>query len=88
MAVDAKKANTLTCIYWGSDVGRRFDIEVDGNVIATQGLETPKPSVFLRVDYPIPPELTRDRDKVTVTLRKVSGFAGGVFTCSTRLTAR
>ncbi len=87
MAVDAKKTNTLTCIYWGSDVGRRFDIEVDGKVIATQALETPKPGVFLRVDYPIPPELTRDRDKVTVTFRKVSGFAGGVFTCSTRLTA-
>ncbi len=86
LAVDAKKPTTLSCIYWGSDVGRRFNIEVDGKVIATQDLDMAKPSVFLRVDYPIPPELTQGKDKVTVTFRKVSGLVGGLFGCSTRLT--
>ena len=88
LAVDPQKPTTLTCIYWGSDVGRRFGIEVDGNVIATQELELPKPSVFFRVDYPIPPALTQGRDRVTVTFRKVSGPVGGVFGCSTRSTAK
>jgi len=87
LAVDAKKPATLSCIYWGSDVGRRFDIEVNGKVIATQELQMNKPSQFFRVEYPIPPELTHGRDKVTVTFRKVGGYAGGAFTCSTQLTA-
>ena len=88
LAVDPKKPIRLTCVYWGSDVGRRFDIEVNGKVIATQELEQPKPGAFLRVDYAIPPELTQGKDKVTVTFRKVSGFVGGVFGCSTRLAGK
>ena len=84
LTVDPQKPVTLSCVYWGSDVGRRFNIEVDGKVIATQELEMPKPSVFLRVDYPIPAELTQGKDKVTVTFRKVSGLVGGLFGCSTR----
>ncbi len=87
LAVDPQKPTTLSCIYWGSDVGRSFNIEVDGKVIATQDLDMAKPSLFLRVDYPIPTELTQGRDKVTVSFRKVSGFVGGLFGCSTRLTA-
>jgi DUF1680 family protein len=87
LAVDPQKPTTLTCVYWGSDVGRRFDIEVDGKVIATQELQMSKPAVFFRVDYPIPAELSKGKDKVTVTFRKVSGLVGGVFGCSTRLTS-
>jgi len=85
LAVDPQKPATLSCVYWGSDAGRQFNIEVDGKVIATQKLELSKPSLFLRVDYPIPFEVTQGKDKVTVTFRKVSGFVGGVFGCSTRL---
>jgi hypothetical protein len=87
LAVDPQKPTTLSCVYWGSDVGRQFNVEVDGKVIATQELQLPKPAVFLRVDYPIPAELTKGKDNVTVTFRKVSGLVGGVFGCSTRLTS-
>jgi Cu/Ag efflux protein CusF len=88
LAVDPQKPTTLSCVYWGSDVGRKFDLEADGKVIATQELEMPKPSMFFRVDYPIPAELTKGKDKVTITFRKVSGLVGGVFRCSTRLANR
>ena len=76
--------NTLVCTYWGSDVPpRRFDILVDGKVIATQELNVNKPGQFLDVEYPIPLELTRGRDKVTVRFQAQPGnTAGGVFDCA------
>jgi hypothetical protein len=72
----------LVCTYWGSDVRKTFDILVDGQKIATQTLSGSKPGAFFDVDYKIPAELTRGKDKVTVKFQaEPGGVAGGVCGC-------
>jgi hypothetical protein len=75
----------LLCTYWGSDAGpRTFDIFVDGKKLATQTLANERPEQFFDVEYPIPPELTRDKSTVTVKFAAQPGqIAGGLFGCAT-----
>lgn len=77
-------AMTLACEYWGSDAGSRtFDIIVDGEELATQSLNNNKPGHMFEVDYAIPEELARGKEKVTVRFRPHPGnTAGGVFGCA------
>ncbi len=82
MRVDPEQRMELLCTYWGSDGGgfRQFDVLVDGTRIATQKLEQNAPNRFFDVVYPIPPELTRGKSKVTVRFQAHPGkWAGGVF---------
>ena len=73
---------TLMCTFWGSDFGRTFDVLVEGQKIATQTLKRSKPGEFFDVEYKIPAELTRDKDKVTVRFQAhPRSIAGGVFGC-------
>jgi len=75
---------TLMCRYWGSDSKREFDILVDGQKVATESLKSIKPNEFYQVEYPIPPELTKDKKKITVRFEAHKGSAaGGVFGCVT-----
>jgi len=71
----------LRCTYWGGEGGRRtFDILVDGKKLATQTLANNKPGEFFTVVYPIPAELTRGKQKVTVRFQgHERSLAGGVF---------
>ena len=70
----------LEATYWGSEVNRIFDILVDGTVIAHQTLTGTKPGEWMDIDYPIPPELTNGKDKVTVRFdAKYGKTAGPVF---------
>lgn len=71
----------LVVTYWGSDAGARvFDIIVDGKVIATQRLQRNKPGQFFDVTYPIPIELTKGKERVTVRFQAhPKCIAGGVF---------
>ncbi|USN99548.1 MAG: glycoside hydrolase family 127 protein [Phycisphaeraceae bacterium] len=74
----------LQCQYWGGDGGgREFDIEIDGQVIASQVLANNKPGEFFTVLYRIPEELTRGKDSVEVKIQAHPGkVAGGLFgTC-------
>jgi hypothetical protein len=67
MKVDSAAANTLLCSYWGDDHrGRLFDIRIDGQTIATQNLASFKQSKFYEIAYPVPPELVRGKQTVTV----------------------
>lgn len=85
MKVDPAKPNELLCTWWGSETGRRtFDILVDGTKIATQTLLNNRPGKFWDAVYPIPPELTRGKDRIVVKLQAHPGnFAGGLFGCRT-----
>jgi hypothetical protein len=66
--------------YWGSDTGRTFDILVDGTKIATQTVNVNFPGDLFDVEYRIPPELTRAKEKVTVRYQAPpGGTAGGLF---------
>jgi uncharacterized protein len=67
MGVDSAAANTLICSYWGDDLrGRIFDIQIDGQTIATQNLGSFRQSKFYEISYPVPQELVRGRQTVTV----------------------
>jgi uncharacterized protein len=61
MRVDSSAAaNSLLCDYWGDDHrGRIFDIQVDGQTVATQNLASFKQSKFYQVSYPIPREMVK-----------------------------
>jgi len=67
MKVDSAAGNTLICSYWGSDHrGRIFNIQIDGQTIATQDLNGFKESRFYEVKYPLPQELVKGKKTVTV----------------------
>lgn len=76
----------LVCTYWGDDVPpRTFDILVGDRVVATQSLNRDKPGQFFDVEYPIPEDLTKGKEKITVRFRPHdNNIAGGVFECMTK----
>ena len=72
----------LMCTYWGSELGRMFDILVDGEKIATQVVNVNYPGDFFDVTYEIPAGLTKGKEKVTVKFQAHPGkIVGGVFGC-------
>jgi hypothetical protein len=74
----------LLCAYWGGDTGRTFDILVEGQRLATQALTPDRPGQLLDHTYPIPPEWTRGKQRVTVRFEaNHETIAGGVFGCAT-----
>lgn len=81
MKVDPAEPMVLDCTYWGNDSGgRRFDILVNNEVIATENLDYNDPGHFFHVEYPIPPKLTRGRSSVTVVFQAYpQNTAGGLF---------
>ena len=81
MKVDSTATNELVCTWWGGDGGpRSFDILVDGTKIASQKLQNDHPGKFWDAVYPIPVELTKGKNKVTVKLQAQPGnLAGGLF---------
>lgn len=76
--------------YWGGDTERRFDLLVDGAVVATEDLERPAPGRFFRKLYDVPAGLTVGKAAVEVRFRSAPGsVAGGVFgLCSGTVGAR
>lgn len=81
MKVSPTQTNELLCTWWGNETGERnFDIFVDGTRIASQKLTNKKTGQFWDATYPIPTELTRSKEKITVKLQAQPGnFAGGLF---------
>ena len=77
------KAVQLLVNYWGSDAGQReFTILVDGVKIADQKLEHNRPEKFYDEVYPVPADLTKGKEKVTVRFQAHPGrTAGGIFDC-------
>jgi hypothetical protein len=74
------KPIVLLGTYWGSDTGRTFDILVEGTKIATQTVNVNFPGDFFDVEYKIPPELTRGKEKITVRYQAPpEGAAGGLY---------
>jgi len=73
----------LVCTYWGSEEGNRaFDILMDGRVIASQTLHLDKPGQFFYRAYPIPAELVKGKQDMTVRFQARPGaMAGGLFGC-------
>jgi len=83
MKVVPDQPQVLICTYWGDDVGREFEILVDGTEIASQKLERNEPGKFFDVEYPLPAELLAGKEAITVRLEsKKRTFVGGLFGCA------
>lgn len=87
----------LVCTYWGSDVGRTFNVPASGVKIATQKLENNAPGKFFEERYVIPFELVQGKtdsvgkkiESVTVKFEAVDGTtAGGLFGLRVELAKR
>ena len=78
MKVDPDKQNTLINTYWGMDNrGRVFDIMVDGIKLTTEDLNQYKESKFYDINYIIPIERTKGKQKITIKLLPKAGNAAG-----------
>ncbi len=76
------KPQILMCTYLGDDRNRAFDFLIDGIKIATQELTGSESQRFFDVEYPIPPEITQGKEKVTVRVQAHAGkTAGRIFGC-------
>ncbi len=74
------QAQELCVTYWGSDVGRTFDVLVDGVKLVTQRLRRNRPDSFYTEVTPLPEAMTKGKTGVTVRFQAQPGStAGGVF---------
>lgn len=75
---------TIQCSYWGAETGRRtFDILIDDQLLARQGISGKGRPGFIDVEYPIPPQMTAGKESVRVKFRAIDAqnIAGGLFGC-------
>ena len=81
LAVPAAGPAELIVDYWGGETGaREFDVQVDGQRIATTSLQMDAPGQFWQQTYPLPVELIAGKERVTVRFQAQPGnYAGGVF---------
>ena len=56
----------LRALYWGEEVNNKFDVIVEGVRIAQERREASPERRFVGIDYPLPLELTRGKNKVRV----------------------
>lgn len=83
MEVDPDVSNTIYCTYWGNRFeNHSFDIEVDGTKIGFENIHN-WGARYVERSYQIPAELTKGKNKITVTLRAVrdDAMAGPLFNC-------
>ena len=73
----------VACTFAGNDAGTSFDVLLDGTKIATAKLDGGHASQFIEQTFPIPPELTRGKDTITVKFQAPRGGAtASVFACA------
>lgn len=70
MKVDPQAAEKtdLLLTYIGDDKGRKFDILVEGKLIATEDWKGGTTGKFYNITYPIPAELLRGKQSITVRI--------------------
>lgn len=78
----------LRVTYWGGETEHlEFDIYVDGKVLARQQLYQNSPGYFFEVEYPLPANLIRGKNRITIRFKGVPGsWTGAVY--NVRLTKR
>ncbi|MBR6140745.1 MAG: glycoside hydrolase family 127 protein [Bacteroidaceae bacterium] len=89
MKVDPKRPTDLVLKLWGSDGGnRRFDIYCDGTVFSYEHINSYSPNEYYYMRHPIPFDLTKDKEKVTIKMQAVDAdnTVGGLFGVYTALT--
>jgi hypothetical protein len=74
----------LSCVFGARDKNHAFSILVDGTKLAAPALDGEAPGVVRLETYPIPPELRRGRDAITITFQAADRWAAAtanVFGC-------
>jgi DUF1680 family protein len=80
MKVDKVIGNNLLLTYIGDDKDRKFDILVDGVKIATEEWKGGKTGKFYDIEYIIPEELIKGKEKIIIRIEANYGkTAGRVF---------
>lgn len=70
----------LTCVWWGSDRDREFEILANGRKIATEHLTASNPGRYFETTTAIPREALAGQQHVAVRFQGIGkGRAGGVF---------
>jgi hypothetical protein len=78
LAAPASGPALLRVLYWGGESRRfRFDVLVEGEVVATQSLFDDRPGELHPVEYEVPERLLRGRERVRVGFRPAEGSATG-----------
>lgn len=88
MKVDPQRPTDLVLKLWGSDGGnRKFDIYCDGTVFSYEHVDNFSPNEYYYMRHPIPYDLTKDKEKVTIKMQAVDGNnnVGGLFGVYTAL---
>ena len=67
----------LQATYWGEERNRRFDILVDGVIVAKERLDADSPGEFFEKDYPIPTALTAGKAAIRVRFAPETGVSAG-----------
>lgn len=88
MKVDSERPTDLVLKLWGSDGGnRKFDIYCDGTVFSYEHVNGFAPNEYYYMRHPIPFDLTKDKEKVTIKMQAVdaNNTVGGLFGVYTAL---
>ncbi|MCR5849726.1 MAG: glycoside hydrolase family 127 protein [Bacteroidaceae bacterium] len=88
LKIDPKRPTDLVLKLWGSDGGnRRFDIYCDGTVFSYEELNSFAPNEYYYMRHPIPYDLTKDKEKVTIKMQAINAenTVGGLFGVYTAL---
>jgi len=84
MKVEPSLPASLLMTYIGDDKDRRFDIRIDGQIVATVDWAGGKTGKFYDVEYPLPDSLVAGKSRITVRIEASHGkTAGRVFECRT-----
>ena len=85
IAVDANQANQLMCTYWSGDTaGEPFDLQVEGQKIASPKPLKSTPSRFTTEQYDIPTDLTKGKSSIRLRFSaQEKGRVSRVFECRT-----
>ena len=81
LKVQPDQPQELVATFWGGDAGaREFDVLVDGKIVATQKLANNRPGEFFDAVFPVPAELTKGKQSVTVKFAAHPGnLVGGLY---------
>lgn len=78
LEIDPTALMVLQLRYWGAEwSGTQLGILVDGVTVAEQSMRTIHPGEWCTSSYPLPPETTRGKRTVRVTVRHLEGGDGG-----------
>lgn len=83
MRIIPDKPQQLVVTYFSMDEGNRsFQILAENKLIALEELQGDSVARFLDKKYPLPQDLTKDRNKITIQFKALPGnTAGGIFGC-------